>query len=183
LPHHSVAGGPRSAHEPRGAGVLVVSEVAAVARQLRDGLWDYDIKTAWVRSGERAHAFTARHRVDALLVDLEIDRVAPLIASLRHTSPAGRILAFTRCRVEASARVALTHGAEEIVDPRDIDRIARALGAGPANVPGQELMRARARAEAAAIQQVLAECAGNRTEASRRLGISRVQLWRRLKAI
>ncbi len=159
-----------------------MSEIAAVARQLRDGLWDYDIKTAWVRSGDLAQAFIARHRVDALLVDLEIDRVAPLMASLRGAAPASRILGLSRHCLESSARVALTRGAEQVVDPRDVHRIGRILGAEPSDVPGDGLLRARARAEESAIQRVLAACRGNRTEAARRLGISRVQLWRRLKA-
>lgn len=65
----------------------------------------------------------------------------------------------------------------------EIKEIAPELFAGQVSRPAPALRSGREAAEQALLQDVLAECGGNRELAAARLGISRTTLWRKIKRL
>ncbi len=164
--------GPRGATPSRG--VLVLTLDRRIGKRLAEGLWDLHYKTVWQRSPADALRFAREHDVRFFIVDADIEDAETLIEEFRRARPAARILAFSRYRETDSARAVLAAEGVATIEPDvaidELDAILKQTAAGN----GQA-------GDRATIERVLADCGGNRTEAARRLGISRTQLWRVLK--
>lgn len=144
---------------PRGA--LIISQMCRVANHMRDVLWDYDVKTAWMRSAVQAEAFAKRHRVEIAVVDLEIDDGNEVIQFLENTVPKLRIFALTSYPNLPSAYAAIASGAEKVIDYSASGKdIASSLGVVPFENAGSraEFAQLIESSERMMIDRVLAEC-------------------------
>jgi two-component system response regulator RegA len=106
-----------------------------------------------------------------------------LVRALRALEPAMRILVLTGYGSIATAVEAIKLGASNyLAKPADAEEILRALGEATvgAAAPDGGATPSLARAEWEHIQRVLTDCAGNISEAARRLGIHRRSLQRKL---
>lgn len=128
---------------------------------------------------ERARHLRPRYAV----VDLKLgeDSGLDVISALHTTVPGIRMLLLTGYASIATAVEAMRRGAHDyLAKPVDVDTIVHALlgDASQPTVPGAPLSLPRLEWEH--IQRTLHECAGNISEAARRLGIHRRTLQRRL---
>ena len=106
-----------------------------------------------------------------------------LVRELKALEPAMRILVLTGYGSIVTAVEAMRLGATNYLPkPADADEILRALAAEGAGAVGDAAAStpSLARAEWEHIQRVLGDCAGNISEAARRLGLHRRSLQRKL---
>lgn len=108
-----------------------------------------------------------------------------LLADLKRHSPATEVIVLTGYGSIANAVEALRAGAANYVTkPADADQILHAFssaGSRPEPQPAEFQAPSLAEAEWNHIQQVLADCGGNLTQAARVLDIPRRTLQRKLK--
>jgi two-component system response regulator RegA len=125
---------------------------------------------------------------DALVVDLRMpgESGMALIPHVKAMEAATRILVLTGYGSIATAVEAMRLGAMGyLTKPADAEEILRALEGqtAPPALPETLSTPSLARAEWEHMQRILADCAGNVSEAARRLGIHRRSLQRKLQKV
>lgn len=139
----------------------------------------HDVPAALIRLEDRAPQFA--------VVDLNLPGASglTLVQALRGRNPAARIVVLTGYASIATTVEAIKLGATYyLAKPADADEIVTALLSGAAGNPDVEVLprpMSVNRLEWEHLQKVLTECAGNISEASRRLGMHRRSLQRKLK--
>ncbi len=147
----------------RGFAVEVAHDVAAALARLEDGTPQFAV------------------------VDLNLPGPSglTLVQALHGRNPAARIVVLTGYASIATAVEAIKLGATYyLAKPAEADEIVAALSSGEAGNPDLEVLprpMSVNRLEWEHLQKVLAECGGNISEASRRLGMHRRSLQRKLK--
>ena len=150
-----------------------------LARALRDRA--YDVRTAG--NYDQAVATATHDSPEIAIVDLRMPKVSglELVPKLKEIDPATRVFVLTAYGSIATAVEAIRRGAEDyLTKPADAEQIiARFQGEAPdeAEVSTPSL----AQVEWEHIQRVLSDADGNISEASRRLGIHRRSLQRKLQ--
>lgn len=156
-----------------------------MARSLRNR--GFDVRTA--ADAETAIDLAQADSPEYAVVDLRMPGPSgvELIGRLKEIDPATRVIMLTGYGSIATAVDAVKLGAANYVPkPADADDIIAAFERGAAPAGTQNLTTSDyqaptlARAEWEHIQRVLADCAGNISEAARRLGIHRRSLQRKL---
>jgi two-component system, response regulator RegA len=152
-----------------------------MARALRER--GHEVRTA--ASVDEALALASAESPEYAVVDLKMPGRSglDLVAELRALDPGTGVVVLTGYGSIATAVEAVRRGAVHYVaKPADADELlsafTRVRGApGPVLTPETPSL---ARAEWEHIQRVLADCAGNISEAARRLGLHRKSLQRKL---
>jgi len=174
---------------PRSPNLLVADDDDVFREQLARALRSRGV-VPWSAPGyEVAMQVAAATALDLAVVDLKLgnDNGLDLVRDLLRVAPRIRIVVLTGYGSIATAVRALRLGAVDyLAKPADADDVMRALrhadglsvsdGDSGADGPNASL----ARVEWEHIQRVLAECAGNVTQAARRLGLHRRSLQRKL---
>ena len=141
----------------------------------------YEVRTAG--SADEALREAAKDSPEMAVLDLRMPGGSglELLRELKKQDPATRVLMLTGYGSIATAVDAVREGAVGYLPkPADADEIIAALaGTNTAKEKGIETP-SLARAEWKHIQRVLSDCAGNISEAARRLGIHRRSLQRKL---
>ncbi len=155
-----------------------------LARAFRER--DYEVRTA--AGFDEALALARQDTPEFAVVDLRMPGRSglELVGALKELDPSTRILVLTGYGSIATAVDAIRLGAANYVPkPADVDDLIAAFERVEASDPSQPTRGYRApslaRAEWEHIQRVLADCGGNISEASRRLGIHRRSLQRKLQ--
>ena len=141
---------------------------------------NYDVREA--STAAMAIELAEAETPERAIVDLRIPGPSglELVKALKALDPATVIVVLTGYGSIATAIEAVRLGARDyLTKPADVDRIVAALEGHP---PGEdpEETPSLARVEWEHIQRVLADAAGNVSEASRRLGLHRRSLQRKL---
>jgi len=155
-----------------------------LARSLRNR--GYDVRTA--ANGEAAVVMAREESPEMAVVDLRMPGCSglELVRDLKEIDPATKIIVLTGYGSIATAVDAVKLGAiNYLPKPADADDIIAGFARSDGDVleadtPHHEAP-SLARAEWEHIQRVLADCGGNISEASRRLGIHRRSLQRKLQ--
>jgi two-component system response regulator RegA len=154
-----------------------------LARAFRDRGYETDVASRHIEAMEVAGAVSP----DLAVVDLRMPGPSGLetVKALRARNARTRILVLTGYGSIATAVEAVRLGANNyLAKPADVDEILRALseeGAAAAQDIEEQDTPSLARVEWEHIHRVLADCDGNLSEASRRLGIHRRSLQRKLQ--
>ncbi len=155
-----------------------------VARAFRDR--DYDTRTAG--NYDEAMAAATEDSPEFAVVDLKMPGRSglELVRDLKHNDPATAVVVLTGYGSIATALDAVKLGAAHYLQkPADVDDIIMAFerdDAPPLEPPPADFRApSLARAEWEHINRVLSDCGGNISEASRRLGIHRRSLQRKLQ--
>jgi len=155
-----------------------------LARALRER--GYDVRAA----GDAAEAMRLVREDSPEMAVLDLKMPGPsgidLLREIRAHDPATEVLILTGYGSIATAVEATKLGAVGYVPkPVDADELlaafARQRGEAPAQAAAPPETPSLARAEWEHIQRVLSDCAGNISEAARRLGIHRRSLQRKLQ--
>ena len=169
--------------------ILLVDDDAVFRARLARALGDRGCRVTAVAGLGDVLAVCAAIRYDGAVVDLRLAsgsglEVVRFLASQMNAMP---IVVLTGYGSIASALQAVRCGAlDYLTKPVDPDRLLAALRGGPREAPprGEHLPGQDAptldRVEWEHIQRVLSDCAGNVSEAARRLGIDRRSLQRKL---
>lgn len=168
--------------------LLLVEDDEALRGRLGRALRErgFDVRTA--ASAAEAERLVAEEAPELALLDLRLgDRNGlDLIALLKRTDPATRIVVLTGYGSVATAVEAIRLGARHyLTKPADADDIVaafeRSTGAEPTAIDARTLRpMSLDRVEWEHINRVLVECGGNVSEAARVLGIHRRSLQRKL---
>jgi two-component system response regulator RegA len=154
-----------------------------LARAFRDRGWDVACADGYEGAMQAARDESPEHAV----VDLRMPgrNGLELVRDLKANDPSTNIVVLTGYGSIATAVDAIRLGATHYLPkPADADELIAAFGRAetPPLVPTSSELQAPslARAEWEHINRVLSDCAGNVSEASRRLGIHRRSLQRKL---
>ncbi len=169
--------------------VLVVDDDAVFRERLGRAFQDrgYRVKTA-ANHGEAMQRSIELQPMIAI-VDLRLPGPSGLqiVAELRARFPPLQILVLTGYGSIANALEAVRLGADSYLSkPADVEDIESALSRAtnkrqPEGEPSAVTTPSLARVEWEHIQRVLADCGGNLSEASRRLGVHRRSLQRKVQ--
>ena len=168
--------------------ILIVDDDQAFRRRLARAFEDrgYDASTAG--DYEEAVALARVDSPELAVVDLKMPGRSglELVQALRAIDPATRVVVLTGYGSIATAIDAVRLGATYYLPkPADADDIVAAFARGeapPLKPPEPDYQApSLARAEWEHINRVLSDCAGNISEAARRLGIHRRSLQRKLQ--
>ena len=169
-------------------GLLLVDDDAVLRERLARAFRErgYEVRTAG--GYDEALALAKQETPEHAVVDLRMPGRSglELLAALKELDPSTRVLVLTGYGSIATAVDAIRLGAVNYVPkPADVDDLIAAFERVDSTEPGQATRGYRAptlaRAEWEHIQRVLADCGGNISEASRRLGIHRRSLQRKLQ--
>lgn len=169
-------------------GLLLVDDDAVLRERLARAFRErgYEVRTAG--GFDEALALARQESPEHAIVDLRMPGRSglELVAALKELDPATRVLVLTGYGSISTAVDAIRLGAVNYVPkPADVDDLIAAFERAEAADPNQPTSSYRAptlaRAEWEHIQRVLSDCAGNISEASRRLGIHRRSLQRKLQ--
>jgi two-component system response regulator RegA len=141
----------------------------------------FDVRTA--ASGDEAAAVAAADPPELAVVDLRMPGRSglELVRHLKVLDAQTRVVVLTGYGSIATAVEAMKLGAINYLSkPADADQVLAALGMTEAAVAGGPDTPSLARVEWEHIQRVLQDCAGNVSEAARRLGLHRRSLQRNL---
>lgn len=172
---------------PHGPSILLVDDDEVFLRSLSRAFArrGYDVRTA--RSYDEAMASATADSPEMAIVDLRMTGPSglELLRDLLALDPTTRVVMLTGYGSIATAIEAIRIGATHYVPkPADVDDLLAAFerGDAPPLLPAETEYRAPslARAEWEHINRVLGDCAGNISEAARRLGIHRRSLQRKL---
>ena len=153
-----------------------------LARALRDR--GHEVRTA--ASADEALALAQAESPEYAVVDLKMPGRGglQLVAELKALDPSTSVVVLTGYGSIATALEAVRRGAlDYVAKPIDADELLAAFGRAqgpPGPMPQEAVTPTLARAEWEHIQRVLADCAGNVSEAARRLGLHRKSLQRKL---
>ena len=168
--------------------ILIVDDDQAFRRRLARAFEDrgYDASTAG--DYDEAIALARAESPELAVVDLKMPGRSglELVQALRSIDPATKIVVLTGYGSIATAIDAVRLGATYYLPkPADADDIVAAFARGeapPLEPPEPDYQApSLARAEWEHINRVLSDCAGNISEAARRLGIHRRSLQRKLQ--
>ncbi len=168
--------------------ILIVDDDQAFRRRLARAFEDrgYDASTAG--DDDEAVALACADSPELAVVDLKMPGRSglELVQALRAIDPATRVVVLTGYGSIATAIDAVRLGATYYLPkPADADDIVAAFARGeapPLEPPEPDYQApSLARAEWEHINRVLSDCAGNISEAARRLGIHRRSLQRKLQ--
>ena len=167
--------------------ILVVDDDAVLRAQLARALRGrgYEVQTA--ASHAEATALAQADTPELALVDLNMPGKSglELVRDLRALDPTTKIVVLTGYGSIATAVDAIQLGATHyLAKPADVDEILAAFERAAADTlaprPADFATPSLARAEWELIQRVMSDCAGNVSEAARRLGLHRRSLQRKL---
>lgn len=168
--------------------MLLVDDDAPLRERLARALAARGFVVRTAGSAEEALALTSSDSPEYAVVDLRMPGTGglELLQALRERDPATQVLVLTGYGSIATAVQAMRQGATGYLPkPVDADDVvaafAQADGAPPVGTGGGEETPSLARVEWEHIQRVLADCAGNVSEAARRLGVHRRSLQRKLQ--
>jgi two-component system response regulator RegA len=172
-----------------GAGILLVDDDEIFRERLARALRDRGHEVVTAGDVPAATEAARGRRFAYAVVDLRMPGPSglELVSSLRRDDGEIRIVVLTGYGSIVSAVEAMRLGAHNYLPkPADADDVLAALtgeGPGPAATatPREAPPPSLARAEWEHIQRILADCNGNVSEASRRLGITRRTLQLKLK--
>ncbi len=168
-----------------GLTLLLVDDDEVLRERLGRALRErgFDVTTA--PGGAEAIEIARRDAPEYAVVDLRMPGPSGIevLEALRAIDPATRVLMLTGYGSIATAVEATRRGAVGYLSkPADADEVvAELLGRGATRAPVEIDTPSLARAEWEHIQRVLTDCEGNVSEASRRLGIHRRSLQRKLQ--
>jgi two-component system response regulator RegA len=166
--------------------ILVVDDDQAFRDRLARALADRGLAVTIAGDHDGALAEARKEPPELAVVDLKMPGRSglDLVRALKALDAGTRVVVLTGYGSIATAVEAMKLGATNYLPkPADADEILAALGtAETAGSDGGDDVRtpSLARAEWEHIQRVLADCAGNISEAARRLGLHRRSLQRKL---
>jgi two-component system response regulator RegA len=164
--------------------LLLVDDDAVLRDRLARALVHRGFEVTTAASGAEALEHARRDTPEFAVLDLRMPGMSgiEILRSLRTLDPSTRVLMLTGYGSIANAVEATKLGAVGYLPkPADADEIVAALtGRAPEGEGGMEAP-SLARTEWEHIQRVMADCGGNVSEASRRLGIHRRSLQRKLQ--
>jgi len=177
--------------DPRGSSnptLLLVDDDETLRERLARAFRDRGMEVLTAASYEEAVGLATAQSPELAVVDLRMPGRGgmELVQTLRGIDPTTRIVVLTGYGSIATAIEAVRLGATYYLPkPADADEILSAFNRDrPGSVPlsnEQPPTPSLARAEWEHIQRVLTDCQGNISEASRRLGIHRRSLQRKLQ--
>jgi two-component system response regulator RegA len=141
----------------------------------------FDVRTA--ASGEEAASAAEADPPELAVVDLRMPGRSglELVRHLKGLDAQTRVVVLTGYGSIATAVEAMKLGAMNYLSkPADADQVLAALGITDGPAAGDPETPSLARVEWEHIQRVLQDCAGNVSEAARRLGLHRRSLQRKL---
>ncbi len=166
---------------------LVVDDDEAFRNRLSRALANRNWEAATASNAEEAIAFVRERSPDLVLVDLRMPGASglELIPQLRAMDSSMAIIVLTGYGSIPTAISAMKRGADQYLSkPADADQILTAYEAvrtateASAELP--DAVPSLARVEWEHMQRVMADCAGNISQAARLLGIHRRSLQRKL---
>jgi two-component system, response regulator RegA len=168
--------------------LLLVDDDQTFRLRLARALEQRGFEVAAAGDVEAALALARGDPPELAVVDLKLPGGSglTLVRALKALDPATEVLVLTGYGSIATAVEAVKLGARHYLPkPADADEILQALGrteagAAPGAAPADVTAPSLARAEWEHMQRVLADCAGNVSEAARRLGVHRRSLQRKL---
>ncbi len=164
--------------------MLVVDDDAVLRARLAKAFAarGYEVRTA--ASAEEALILAKDESPELAVVDLKMVGKSglELVKELKALDAGTRIVVLTGYGSIATALDAVRMGATHYLQkPADADEVLAAFAHGGAGTSAEDIRApSLARAEWEHINRVLADCAGNISEAARRLGIHRRSLQRKL---
>jgi two-component system response regulator RegA len=168
--------------------ILIVDDDEPFRRRLARAFEDRGYDTSTAGDYEEAVALARADSPELAVVDLKMPGRSglELVQALRAIDPATKIVVLTGYGSIATAIDAVRLGATYYLPkPADLDDIVAAFARGeapPLEPPEPDYQApSLARAEWEHINRVLSDCAGNISEAARRLGIHRRSLQRKLQ--
>jgi two-component system response regulator RegA len=166
--------------------MLIVDDDDSLRGRLSRALSERGFQCLLASSVNQATEMARAQLPEYAVVDLRLpgDSGLELISALKALDPATKVVVLSGYGSIATAVEAVKRGAIGFVQkPADADDILRAFGDSPASdKPISEASTpSLARAEWEHIHRVLADCAGNISEAARRLGLHRRSLQRKLQ--
>jgi two-component system, response regulator RegA len=168
-----------------GLTLLLVDDDEVLRERLGRALRERGFEVTTAPGGPEAIEIARRDAPEYAVVDLRMPGPSGIevLEALRAIDPATRVLMLTGYGSIATAVEATRRGAVGYLSkPADADEVvAELLGRGATRVPVEIDTPSLARAEWEHIQRVLSDCEGNVSEASRRLGIHRRSLQRKLQ--
>jgi two-component system response regulator RegA len=141
----------------------------------------FDVRTA--ATAEQAMALAEADPPELAVVDLRMPGGSglALVRHLKSLDAQTRVVVLTGYGSIATAVEAMKLGAiHYLAKPADADQVLAALGVTDGTAAGEPVTPSLARVEWEHIQRVLQDCAGNVSEAARRLGLHRRSLQRKL---
>ena len=165
--------------------LLLVDDDDVFRNRLARALRERGFEVAVAADMDAALAAARQDPPELAIVDLRLPGGSglQLLRELKALDPATEVVVLTGYGSIATAVEAVKLGARNYLPkPADADEILQALGrtestpGGPADLTAPSL----ARVEWEHMQRVLADCAGNVSEAARRLGVHRRSLQRKL---
>ena len=163
-------------HEARVQAVLIADDDAALVSGLCTGLRGYGIAAHPAASRDEAIEVATRYRPEAALVDLQLgcDNGLDLLRDLHAGDPVMKLFLITGHGTVRSAVEAMQIGAIDVVEkPFGLGEIAWRLAVRRTRLDGS-----LSRLTALHVRRVLADWRDNRSEAARRLGVTRSWLVR-----
>lgn len=188
-----VESGMQSGPEGRGRSILLVDDDRWLCALLKHWLGDEGFRVSIVHEVPDAEELAERERPALVLLDLHLPGRSGIgmLEELRGLWPDVPVLMLSADEAVPSVVGAMKAGATDymakpVSRPDLLERIAMLLRAGPAPtgpVPPtrRPLAAPLADIERDAIVEALAHCDGNLSETSRRLGIGRTTLYRKLR--
>jgi two-component system response regulator RegA len=170
------------------ASLLLVEDDAILRDRLARALRERGLEVTTAGDAASALAAAREDPPELAVVDLKLPGASglELVRELKALEPSTRVIVLTGYGSIATAVEAIKLGAVHyMAKPADADEILSTFGRGDVPLgldPGgaEPTAPSLARAEWEHIQRVLADCAGNVSEAARRLGIHRRSLQRKL---
>jgi two-component system response regulator RegA len=166
------------------ANLLLVEDDQILRERLARALRERGLEVTAAADAPEALAAARPDPPELAVVDLKLPSGSglDLVRELRALDPTTKIVVLTGYGSIATAVEAMKLGATHyLAKPADADEILAALGRGePVELGHGPMAPSLARAEWEHIQRVLADSAGNVSEAARRLGIHRRSLQRKL---
>jgi two-component system response regulator RegA len=163
--------------------VLIVDDDPVVLSAFAREFVRRDWRVTTADSCAAAATAARRHRPSLIVLDLRLGDGTALdvIPRLRADAPNTRIIVTTGYASVGTAVAAMQLGANHYVEkPCNVDELIAAAQIRPPlpSVPGHASL---AQSERVHIKRVIDECAGNISEAARRLGVHRRSLQRKLR--
>jgi two-component system response regulator RegA len=174
--------------ETGGPSILIVDDDRVLRERLARAFRERGYEVATAENVDQALSLVSQDSPEMAVVDLRMPGRSglELIRELHKIDPQTKIIVLTGYGSIATAVEAVRLGAANYVaKPADVDDLlaafARAEGPPLAAAELDYAAPSLARAEWEHINRVLADCAGNISEAARRLGIHRRSLQRKLQ--
>jgi two-component system, response regulator RegA len=176
-------------HEPDSSGairILVVDDDETFRTRLMRALAARGLQPSGAPDGQRALELALEHRPHRAVVDLRMPGHGGLqvVRQLMALDDPPEVVILTGYGSIATAVEALRLGAVNyLTKPADTDEILAAFTRKPTDSVPPDQSPSLARVEWEHIHRILGECGGNISEASRRLGIHRRSLQRKLSKL